>query len=193
MLVEASLGFVNRLLADQGWPLSKLGKFAGQAILIELGEQHFLLQITREGFLKSARPQLAPVVTITLPSDALFRVPVERSALLSTARISGPAEFAECLNQIFRNLEWDIAGSLSPLCGDILANRIVRFGRGLSSRQPGFLTRLSQNFAEFLVVEKPLLIGRDSLSVFCRDLDHLLTDFASLERRIELLEGIADV
>lgn len=192
MLVEAALGLVNRVLADEGWPLAKLKKFAGQSILVVLGTRHFLLQISRKGLLKSGSIQQPPEVTITLPSDVLLCVPGERNALLSTARISGPAEFAECLNQVFRNLTWDIESSLSPLCGDILAHRLVRFGQTLSLRQQDFFSRLAQNLGEFVLEEKTLIARRRSLSAFSRDLDELRKNSDSLEKRLGLLERFTD-
>ncbi|MDR1848559.1 MAG: SCP2 sterol-binding domain-containing protein, partial [Zoogloeaceae bacterium] len=116
---------LNALLRDAGWAKARLIPFAAKQVTLKVGEQTFYFAVTPEGAFCAGEATAPADATITLSGDAMLHALSEsspdRARFFKDATISGLAEFTETLGFIFRHLEWDIAGKLAPVTGDILA------------------------------------------------------------------------
>lgn len=191
MLIDAALGFLNHLLSDEDWARERLKPFAGQTVRLELGVQHFPLDITAGGYFSRADTRANANVCLTLPADTLMRVLTDRPSLLAATQISGSADLAECLGFVFRNLSWDVENDLSPLVGDIAARRLVAGGRQLFQWQRQQAQNLARNLAEYFTEESPSLARRQDIAALSTDVNHLLEPLTRVEQRIATLESQA--
>lgn len=188
MLVDATLGFLNHLLAGEDWARDRLQPFAGQTARFELGALSQALEITATGFFAAGDKNAPASVTINLPADAPLRALTDRPSLLSAAHISGSAELAETLGFIFRNLRWDAESDLSLLVGDIAARRLVSGGKQLVKWQQNQARNLALNLAEYFTEESPAIARKKDIAAFCVDVDGVQAELSRLEKRVALLE-----
>lgn len=103
--------------------------------------------------------------------------------------LEGSAELASAVQDLFRQLSWDIEDDLSRIFPDIVAHRLAEGGRAFAAWQKDAATRLAENLAEYFTEEQPLLARPADVESFRREVDRLRDDAAGLERRIERLEG----
>ena len=154
---------LNHLLAGEDWARARLQPFAGQTVRLEA-------------------PPLALELTIT--ADGGFAA----AALMALAHIRGPADLADSLGFVLRNLHWDVESDLAAFVGDIAAHRLTRLGRRCVDWQRELARNLAENAAEYLVEERPTLVGRRDADRFSHDVGAAAARLAQLERRIDALE-----
>jgi ubiquinone biosynthesis protein UbiJ len=108
---------------------------------------------------------------------------------LKEIEIKGSAELANAVQDLFRQLAWDIEEDLSRLFPDVVAHRLAEGGRAFAAWQSEAATRLAENLAEYLTEERPLLARPADVQSFLREVDRLREDAARLEKRIARLES----
>lgn len=187
MLQRAAFGFLNHLLAAEGWALSRLKPFAGQHARFELGPFGQSFVVAGDGSLAGGDDSVTAAVTIRLPEDAPLRLLTDRASLLASARISGSADFAEALGFVARNLRWDVEADLAAVVGDVAAHRLTAAGRRLAATGSTQARRLGANLAEFVVDEENLLVRSSEAAVLARDIAALRDGLARLETRVAQL------
>ena len=190
MLIDAGLGFINHLLADERWARDRLKPFAGRTVRLQSGTLNVGFGITAEGtFNVTGKKAPPPDVTITLPADAPIRALTDRAGLLAAVQINGAADLAECLGFVLRHLRWDVENDLSPLVGDIAAHRIVQGSRQLLTWHLNQVRNLALNLGEYLTEENPLIAQPRAISGFCTDVGKAQEHLLDLEKRVAILES----
>lgn len=190
MLIDAGLGFINHLLADERWARDRLKPFAGRIARLQSGTFNVGFGITAEGtFSVAGKKSPQPDVTITLPADAPIRALIDRAGLLAAVQINGAADLAECLGFVLRHLRWDVENDLSPLVGDIAAHRIVQGSRQLAAWHLNQARNLALNLAEYLTEENPLIAQTRAISGFRTDVGKAQEHLLDLEKRVAILES----
>lgn len=181
---------LNHLLQSAPWASERLHAHAGAHVAIHAGPFRLNLVITGQGLFSAAEDATAtPDVLIQLPDDFAVRAVVDRSSLMSKARLSGSADIAETLAFVFRHLEWDSEADLARLVGDIAARRLHRGGLAVVDGVRRATQRMGDNLSEYLGEEdNGLVAGRAPLQAFLGDVDRLRDDIARLEKRLERLE-----
>lgn len=178
---------LNHLLGQATWARQRLAVFSGAQARIETGRISLLLRIDEAGYFTAGDAALGATVTISLPEDTPRRFLSDRASIFQTAKLSGSADFAECLGFVFRHLEWDSEADLARLLGDIPAHRIDRMAKA-SLRQAGeSLERLGRNVVEYLTEESGALVGADELESFNRSVSTMRDDVERLEKRLQRL------
>jgi ubiquinone biosynthesis protein UbiJ len=192
MLLGAALRIVNHLLADESWARERLQAFAGQSARLECGPLRLPLLISPSGLFvdgNRAASEAEPGVTITLPGDAPLRALADGRSLFALAHLSGPAELAETLGFVFRNLRWDAEDDLARFVGDIAARRLVAGGRQIARWHWRQASNLAQNLAEYLTEESPTIARRPDVADFCAEVGRLPQQLECIEARIAALEA----
>lgn len=185
MLVDRLLVFANHLLGSEAWACARLKPFAGQTARLEIGPLSLPLTIDRSGRLTRGDHRAPASVSIRLPDDTPLRWLTDRESVFAAARISGPADFAETLAFVFRNLRWDAEADLAGFIGDIAARRLLGGVRSFVTWQGRRLHNLAVNTMEFLTEEQPTLARTTDLAQFSLDVDALSADCSRLERRLQ--------
>jgi ubiquinone biosynthesis protein UbiJ len=178
---------LNHLLEREDWARQRLKPYSAQTVHIEGGPVQLMLTVDETGAFRPSQADEMPAVTITLPSDAPFRMLSDPSSIFGAARITGAASLAETLAFVFRNLRWDYEADLAGVIGDIPAHRVSRLLAEGAAWQQSAAMRLGLNAAEFATEESGLVTSARDLTLFGRDVDQLRDDAARLEKRISRL------
>lgn len=185
--VDVFVPLLNHLLAQEDWARQRLKPYSTQTVHIEGGPVRLTMTVDELGAFRPGQEDEVAAVTITLPSDAPFRMLSDPSSIFGAARITGAASFAETLAFIFRNLRWDYEADLAEIVGDIPAHRLSRLLAEGAAWQRSALKRLGLNAAEFATEESGLVTSSRDLTRFGQDVDQLRDDVARLEKRISRL------
>ena len=186
-LVDMFIPLLNHLLAREDWARQRLKPYSAQTARIEGGPLQVTMTVDELGAFRPANPEGEPAVTITLPSDAPFRMLSDPGSIFGAARITGAASFAETLAFVFRNLRWDFEADLAAIIGDIPARRLSRLLAEGAAWQQSAVKRLGLNATEFATEESGLVTSARDLTRFGQDVDRLRDDVARLEKRISRL------
>ena len=188
MLPQPGILALNHLLGAEAWARDKLKPYAGQCVEFHSPPLPALrLEILDTGLLRSAAGDAVPNLVVTIGAGALPAMLRGEDALLREIGIEGNADLAGTVQYLFRHLRWDVAEDLSRVFGDVVAERLVREGKRFAAWNLETAEKLSQNFAEYLIEEQPLLARPADVRRFLADADGLRDDLARLEKRIELL------
>lgn len=187
MFSTAALGFINHLLDGEAWARARLQPFSGQTVRFVCGPLVVSVVITGNGILATASASDTPAVTFTLPASALWRAAGDRAALIAEARINGAADLAESLGFVLRNLRWEIEDDLAPLIGDIAARRLVQGGRTFANWHQRQARELALNLSEYFTAENPLIVRREEISAFAREVERLQRETDRLTHRLDAL------
>ena len=103
------------------------------------------------------------------------------------AHVNGPADFADALGFVLRNLKWDAEEDLSKLVGDMAAHRLAGLARGVVEWQRNAATHAAENVVEYLREEKGVLPRKDDLALWSAEVDRLQSELTRLESRIKAL------
>ena len=188
MLPQPGILALNHLLGAEAWARDKLKPYAGQCVEFHSPPLPALrLEILDTGLLRGAAEDALPNLVVTIGAGALPAMLRGEDALLREIGIEGNADLAGTVQYLFRHLRWDVAEDLSTVFGDVIAERLVREGKRFAAWNLETAERLSQNFAEYLIEEQPLLARPADVRQFLADADQLRDDLARLEKRIEIL------
>lgn len=165
-----------------------LSQHAGKCVRMDLGFAQLDFLIAAEGQFAEA-PNATPDATLRATSDVLLQLPFLGRQALRHAEYSGDPALLQTLDQIFREMRWDIEAELAPLVGDIAAHRIATAGKSAlrTLRQAGHAMQTSSS--EYIVEEIALLARKNDVARFCAEVDTLVDDTARLEARLAQIEA----
>lgn len=181
---------LNHLLAGAAWARSRLQPFAGRRARIELGGLALVLAVSDEGYFDAADGDDADVC-FSLPPGAPLLALKGIEAVIQEAHVSGPADFAEALGFVLRNLKWDGEEDLSRLVGDVLAHRLARTARAFLDWQRRAAGNAADNVVEYLREEKGVLPRGEEVGQWKDQVARLSADLDRLEARVSAFKKSA--
>lgn len=179
---------INHLLAQEAWARDTLALHAGKVALIDAGSICLRMQVSRDGMVAAAGPDQAPNVTIRMKLSDLPLIAANRERAFSYVKIEGDAEFANTISQLSKGLRWEAEHDLERLTGPIAATRIAGGARGLFAAARSTHRKLSENLAEFLLEEQPVLVRPAMLEELSGDVARLRDDVERAAKRLARLE-----
>lgn len=189
MLDPAATAFINHLLRGAGWARDVLKPFAGRTARFEVAPFAFSLTVLENGETAPAAAAAEPAATIRLTPGLLLRLSARDETAWREIEVAGDAEFIAAINQVARNLRWDVEEDLSRVFGDVAAHRMAQSGRTLQRWGEQAVENTGRSFAEYWTEEQPLIASRHDLDGFNRAVDQLRDDVARLEKRLEQAAG----
>jgi len=189
MLDPAATAFINHLLRGAGWARDALKPFAGRTARFEVAPFALSLTVLENGETAPAAAAVEPAATIRLTPGLLLRLSARDETAWREIEVAGDAEFIAALNQVARNLRWDVEEDLSRVFGDVAAHRMAQSGRALQRWGEQAVENTGRSFAEYWTEEQPLIASRHDLDGFNRAVDQLRDDVARLEKRLEQAAG----
>ncbi len=180
MLNLAPVLALNHVLARASWAKQRLLAFAGRRVHIALAPVALTLEIDPQGYFQAAADQHAEV-HITWPNASVLQALHGIDSLIKSAHISGPADMADTLGFVLRNLHWDAEEDLSRLIGDIAAHRVFGVARLFRQRQQQAHHNIAANVQEYLQHESGTLPRH-------ADVHEWKNDIAQLQQRLQQLE-----
>jgi ubiquinone biosynthesis accessory factor UbiJ len=130
-----------------------------------------------------------PDVTIRIKPADLPLIVQNRERAFSYVKVEGDADFANTLSQLSQSLRWEAEEDLSKWVGDIAAVRIVAGARSAADAVRATHRKLTENVAEYLLEENPLLVRPQAVVDFSGEVSRLRDDLERLTKRIARLEG----
>ena len=188
-LFERSL---NHLLQQTPGASGLLGQHAGKSVRLDLGFAQLDFMITAEGQFSeapNAAMNAAPDATLRATSDVLLQLPFLGRQALRHAEYSGDPTLLQTLDQVFREMRWDIEAELAPLMGDIAAHRIARAAKRASQTLRQAAQAVQTSSSEYIVEEIALLARKSDVARFCAEVDTLVDDTARLEARLAQIDA----
>lgn len=187
MFDQTFLAALSHLLEGANWARARLLPFAGRRARFDMPPFAFGFEIAPDGrVIPNPDPDITDVI-IRLPAETPFLLPQGLDKVMAQASVEGNAEFATELSFVFRNLRWDAEEDLSKLVGDITAHRIVAGANRFIGWQKQAATNLAANVAEYLTLEKPVLVPRDELLALRDGIAKLDADLTRAESRLAAL------
>lgn len=187
MLARTALGALNHVLEQTAWARQRLSPFSGRVACIRGGPLSLTFRVLPDGLLAETRDG-QPAVTIELDPRTLADGLFDPARLMASARVSGPADFAETLGFVFRHLRWDAEADLARIVGDIGAHRISEGARRFVHHGRIGTQRARENLTTFLADGQAMVPTRAEATAPRQALSGLDEDIARLERRIAVLE-----
>jgi len=189
MIEQPAVAALNHLLKGHGWARECLRPFAGRSVVFRLAPLPDLrLLIIDSGLVEAAAADAGADLTVTVQPGAVPHLLARDEAAMAQVDLAGPVDLAGAVQLLFRELVWDAEEDLSQLVGDVLAHRIVGAAGVVLAWQKDAVSRLGQNFAEYLSNEQPLLVPGSEATSLRRSLEALNENCTRLERRLEQLE-----
>ena len=185
MLSTAPILAFNHLLKDASWARQRLIVFAGRRARISLPPLAFTLEVTDEGYFTSSEGEAEVVFSLPAGTPVLALKGLE--AVVKEAHVSGPADFADTLGFVLKNLKWDAEEDLSKLVGDLAAHRLAGLGRRFLGWQKHVFTSTTENIGEYLREEQTLFPRSGDFAAFRDGVSGLRGDLERLEGRVSRL------
>jgi ubiquinone biosynthesis protein UbiJ len=182
----AAVAVLNRMLSREQWARDKLAPFAGRSARFDAAPFALTLQVAQDGAFSDAVDS-EPAVTIDVALSSLPLAVLDPPAAMKDVRLSGDAEFAQALAFVLQNLRPEPEEELSRFIGDAAAQRIVGLLRTSASQWKQMAEHMLDSSAHYVVTENPMVVGRDDLEAFSRDVNCLRDDVARIEKRIDLM------
>jgi ubiquinone biosynthesis protein UbiJ len=143
--------------------------------------------VTGRGELAPAAEHATADVTVRITPGLALRLATRDEAAWKEIEVAGDTEFAQAVNYVARNLQWDLEEDLSRLFGDVAAHRMAEAGRTLSRWGSQSAENVGRSLAEYWTEEDPLIAGAREVEEFNRAVDALRDDVARLEKRLDHL------
>lgn len=193
MMELPQIAALNHLLKGQTWARERLRPFAGKRVLFRLSPLPDLgLLILDSGLVQRAATDVPADLTVNVKPGAVPHLLARDESAMAQVDLAGPVDLASAVQLLFRELTWDVEEDLSKITGDVVAHRVAGAARDFLAWQKDAAIRLSQNVAEYLTEERPVLAAGADAASFKRSLEILSEDCDRLERRLARLEASAN-
>jgi ubiquinone biosynthesis protein UbiJ len=179
---------INHLLAQEAWARARLMPHAGKVAVLDGGGLSLRLKVAADGLLQIAAADDIAAVTIRVKISDLPLIMQNRERAFSYVKIEGDADFANTISQLSQSLRWEAEDDLSKIVGDVAAVRLVDGARALREHAKSVHRSVTENVAEYLLEENPMLVRKQAVSDFTAEVTRLRDDAARLAKRIEKLQ-----
>ena len=174
---QAFCDLLNQWLAREPAIFDLLAPHAGQTFSLVANPVKAALTIAHDGRLSLADPAVIPDVSLTIDTQALWAAgwrpgePLpERPGMI---QVSGDVTLAQTLSTLAASWRPDPEDLLSQAVGDVAAVQMVSGIKRVGALATQFVTRTSQNLAEYAAHEARLLASQASSRVLADDLTRL--------------------
>lgn len=187
-LLAPLAAIINHLLAQEPWARQTLLPHAGKVACIAAGAVALRLRVTADGMAEIAAADAEPAVTIRVKLSDLPLIAQNRDRAFSYVKIEGDAEFANTISQLSKSLRWEAEYDLEKMVGPIAAVRLASGARAALDAVKTGHRKLTENVAEFLADEQPVLLRPAAVDAWSADVSRLRDDVERAAKRLARLE-----
>jgi len=184
MYNEAFVAALNHLLRQNAWAPERLARFAEKNVRFDVAPFTLSCTIHHDGSIRSADAAASADARCIIAPSLLPRLALHDEKAHAEILTEGDEALLAEIFYLSRNLRWDAAEDLSPVTGDIMAERIVQTLNGAQRQLRDSALNFSQAVAEYFTEERPLLAKPQQVAAFIQQVDALRDDVARLEKRI---------
>jgi ubiquinone biosynthesis accessory factor UbiJ len=185
LISGAVIAVLNRSLAREQAARALLAAQQGRSVRLSAGLLAVQFSITADGLLAAASGE--PAVAISVDPAALPAFLLDSSKPPRQVKLEGDAALAQLLSQVLPRLRPEPEEELSRVIGDAAAVRLMASLRALLSAVSAAAQAFARNSADYLTAENPMLVEKEAVESFGRDLTRLRDDVERLDKRIALL------
>ena len=185
MIEPAAVASINHLLHGSPWAREALIPHAGKTACFEILPLALSLTVLPSGEVSAAPGGATASVTLRLTPGLLLRLAARDDNAWREVEVIGDSDFAVAINQLVRQLRWDVEEDLSRLFGDIGAHRLVQTGRSFQRWGQQTARHVGRSMADYWTEEDPLIASAAELAAFYQAVDRARDDVARLEKRME--------
>lgn len=182
---------LNQLFAREPAFFELLAPHAGQTFRLVANPIDSSMTIAHDGKLTVADAAVVPDVTLTIDTKTLLasgwrpgQALPERAGMV---QVSGDVALAQTLSTLASSWRLDPEDLIAPVVGDVAAVQLVAGVKRFAGLAVQFVSRTSQNLAEYAIHERPLLASQGSRQVLDDDLRRLQSQLTGSEARLEAL------
>ena len=187
MIESVAAASINHLLRGSSWAREALVSHAGKTARFEVPPLVVALTVLPGGEVREASVDTEAAVTARLTPGLLLRLAARDENAWRDVEVIGDAEFAMAINQLVRQLRWDVEEDLSRFFGDVAAHRMVDTGRSFRRWGQSTVQHVGRSMADYWTEEDPLIASASDLSQFHQSVDAVRDDVARFEKRLENL------
>lgn len=188
---QAVCDLLNKWLSREPAVFELLAPHSGQTFRLLAGPLDLALTIAHDGRLSCADTAVVPDVTLSIDAEALWSsgwrpgqpLP-ERNGLV---QVSGDVALAQTLSSLAASWRLDPEDMLSQAVGDVAAVQLMSGARRLTTLARQFVSRTSENLAEYAAHEANLLASQGSQQVLSDDLAQLQNRLDASAARLDAL------
>jgi ubiquinone biosynthesis protein UbiJ len=187
MFEPAVTASVNHLLRGSSWAREALLRHAGKIACFEIPPLALSLTVLPNGEVDVAPAGASASVTLRLTPGLALRLAARDEYAWREVEVMGDSDFAATINQLVRQLRWDLEEDLSTFFGDVAAHRMAETGRSFRRWGERTAEHVGRSLAGYWTEEDPLIASAPEVMEFNREVDVLRDDVARLEKRLENL------
>jgi ubiquinone biosynthesis protein UbiJ len=178
----------NHLLAQNLWAQEKLAPFVGKVVQLRLAPATLTFTLVDKGRVVDSENAPTDAVLSTTPT-ALLRYLNTHPRDLNLITISGDPVFGTVLREVMSQLNWEAEEDLSRVLGDVLAHRLMGFGKAWAAWHKKTLANFAHAAAEYVTEEQALVSKPRPIAQFAQDVEVLRDAVTQLALRIEKLSA----
>lgn len=185
MVEPAAAASINHLLRGASWAREALLPHVGKTACFEILPLALSLTVLPNGEVDVAPEGTRAAVTLRLTPGLALRLAARDENAWREVEVVGDSEFAAAINQLVRQLRWDVEEDLSRFFGDVAAHRMAETGRSFRRWGERTAEHVGRSFAGYWTEEDPLIASAPEVITFNRAVDELRDDVARLDKRID--------
>ena len=187
MLKPLATRILQHIIDQNNWSREYLMLFAGRVLQFDFVLIKPSLIVLEDGSLSFAGDTASVDATIHLPPSLALRLLANDEAAKMQIRVDGDTHLATQISKVLQQLRWDIEEDLSYLVGDIAANKIAKSSQHVVEVAKKQSINLVEMVSEYWQEEKQILAKKRHVEQFNTQVDHLRSDTARLEKRLQKL------
>ena len=185
MFEPAAAASINHLLRGSSWAREALLPHAGKTACFEILPFALSLTVLPNGEVEVAPAGASASVTLRLTPGLALRLAARDENAWREVEVAGDSEFAATINQLVRQLRWDVEEDLSRFFGDVAAHRMAETGRSFRRWGERTTEHAGRSLAGYWTEEDPLIASAPEVMDFNREVDVVRDDVARLEKRLD--------
>jgi ubiquinone biosynthesis protein UbiJ len=182
---------LNGLFERQPSLLVLLSAHAGRSFVLRAAPIETALSIGHDGRLAVSPAAAVPDVVLSIDTAQLWasgwRPGQSLSERAGIVHVSGDAAVAQTLSMLAKSWRPDVEDLLSPYVGDIAAVHLVAGVKQLTTFASQFVSRTTQNLAEYAAHEAGVIAANPSLQEQARELSNLNQQLDAATARVGLM------
>lgn len=183
--MRVQIAAFNHLLNQHPGVRADFAKYAGRRVAVHLPPLSVAGVITEQGWLAMCEGE--PEAVLRLKHGVAIAALTGRDPVLSDVLLEGDVELASQVGRLLGKLKWDAAEDLSRVVGDVAANRLEGWVRGVFGLKGQVAWRLAESWLEHIREEAPLLAKKNGVGQYVSEVDKLRDDVERFEKRLERL------
>jgi ubiquinone biosynthesis protein UbiJ len=178
---------INHILDQNDWANTKLKRFKGKSIQIQISDIEINFLVKNDGKIVSIEKCDKPETVIKMTIKTLIDLMINKK--MEDISITGDIEFAKNITDTIKKMQWDIEEDLSKLIGDLPAVGLIRIGKSIMNNTRNNVISFGETLKEYWQEENQILAKKRHIDKFINQVDIIAEDTDRLEAKINIIQS----